>query len=408
MRVTVTTEHHFVRTPDGAVYSETGGRGYRFWTRYLSTFDEVRVVGRVRDAEQPCRDGEEVEGRGVRCIGLPTYRGPVEYLARSRALRRATSEAARSHGAFVLRVPGQIGSLVWSGLGRRSIPYAVEVVGDPREVFARGSVRSFARIPARFAWSRRLRAQCSGATVAAYVTRSALQQRYPPGNSTAAYHVPEVDLPPEAYIESPRRFSRRATRLVSVGSLAQMYKGPDVLLRALALSAVAGQALEVCWVGDGVHRSAMEALARSLGLAPRVQFVGQVACGAGVRRHLDAADLFVLASRTEGLPRALLEAMARGLPCVATRVGGVPELLDEEVLVHPGRPEELARVLTALCTSPSTLDRLGSGNLERARTYSNQARASVLAEFLRRVRSTANPGVAPQDSGHDRGAVTHP
>ena len=387
------------------MFSETGGRGHAFWMRYLALFDEVRVVGRVREVAAPPPGGERVDGPGVRCIGLPTYRGPLEYLGRRASILRAASETTRGGGAFVLRVPGQVGSLVWAGLVRRTIPYAVEVVGDPRAVFARGAVRSLARLPARLVWTRNLRAQCAGAAAAGYVTRSALQRRYPPGSATVAYHLPEVDLPPGAYAEAPRRSTGRATRIVSVGSLAQMYKGPDVLLRALALVGSTGHALELCWVGDGAHRPAMEALARSLGLAPRVRFVGQVASGVGVRQHLDAADLFVLASRTEGLPRALLEAMARGLPCVATRVGGVPELLDAAALVRPGRPAELARTLGALCAAPSALDRLASGNLERARSYSNEARAAIVAEFLLRVRSTADDGVARDSERNPRAAI---
>lgn len=409
MRITVTTEHHFARTSDGAVFSATGGREYAFWTRYLRVFDEVRVVGRVRDVRETLPDGRRVDGPGVSCIPLPDYTGPVQFLARRKELESLAAEVAIQAGAFILRIPGQVGTLVWSHLRRRQRPYAVEVVGDPYDVLQRGAVRSFLRAPARHLWRHSLRKQCSGAAVAAYVTARALQRRYPVDGAASSLQLSDVDLPEVAYASESRRYGPAgASRLVTVGTLAQMYKGPDVLLASISMARRRGVLLEATWVGDGKHRDEMERMARAHGLSSHIRFAGQVATAVGVRACLDAADVFVLPSRQEGLPRALLEAMARGLPCVATRVGGVPELLDDEALVRPGRPAELAQVLVALCTTPSALDRLAAANLARARGYSNEARATILKEFLLRVRSTADPAGVTRDSVGASSAAMRP
>ncbi|GAB3976194.1 glycosyltransferase family 4 protein [Plantactinospora veratri] len=80
-------------------------------------------------------------------------------------------------------------------------------------------------------------------------------------------------------------------------------------------------------LGDGRYRPRLERLATDLGVRRQVHFTGTISAATEVRRQLDAADLFVMPSRTEGLPKALIEAMARGLPAVATSVGGIPELL---------------------------------------------------------------------------------
>ena len=77
----------------------------------------------------------------------------------------------------------------------------------------------------------------------------------------------------------------------------------------------------------------MEQLARDLGLQDQAEFCGNLPAGAAVVRKLDESDLFVLPSRQEGMPRAAIEAMARALPCICRRVGGIPELIGTGELV---------------------------------------------------------------------------
>ena len=121
-----------------------------------------------------------------------------------------------------------------------------------------------------------------------------------------------------------------------MGTLEQLYKAPDVLLDAVGQCFRQGLDLELVWIGGGQYQQQLEARAKELGLSPRVRFLGQLPAGDAVRGELDRADLFVLPSRQEGLPRAMLEAMARGLPCIGSTVGGIPELLPAEDLVPPG------------------------------------------------------------------------
>ena len=107
-----------------------------------------------------------------------------------------------------------------------------------------------------------------------------------------------------------------------------------MLIRAAGALNVLGRPCELTVIGDGRYRAELEALAASLDLP--VRFTSQLK-RPQVMAELDDANLFVLASRTEGLPRAVIEAMARGLPCVGTRVGGIPELLDSRALCDPDR-----------------------------------------------------------------------
>ena len=211
----------------------------------------------------------------------------------------------------------------------------------------------------------------------------ALQTRYPCGGPTFA--ISDVHLRPEALIASPRTYSRPGKHLVFVGSLEQLYKSPDVLIDGVARLCAAGLDLTLTMIGDGRFRQALQTSASAAALGSRLTFLGWLPAGDAVRTQLDRADVFVLPSRTEGLPRALVEAMARGLPCVGSRVGGIPELLPREYLVEPGNSVQLADVIARLVTAPARLSEASARNLERARRFSHSVLGPRRREFYRTV-----------------------
>jgi glycosyltransferase involved in cell wall biosynthesis len=126
-------------------------------------------------------------------------------------------------------------------------------------------------------------------------------------------------------------------------------KGADIMIAALAQPTVRGATLAV--IGDGAERGRLHAQARALGVAGRVHWCGT---RRDARRLLRAFDVVALSSRTEGTPMVLLEAMSAGVPIVATRVGGIPDVANESCarLVPPESPEKLAAAIAALRVDP--------------------------------------------------------
>jgi len=113
-------------------------------------------------------------------------------------------------------------------------------------------------------------------------------------------------------------------------------------------------------VGDGPERAGLEAAAKSLGCKERVIFAGQVS---DVRTFYSTADVFVLPSHSEGSPNVLLEAMAANLPIVATAVGGVPEMVENNesaLLVAPDDPASIAVAIARLLTAKDLAQRLAT------------------------------------------------
>lgn len=386
MRVVVTVEMRFIQTPDNAVWTYEGP-AYGFWRRYLSAFEKVRVVARVKSVPTAVEGAHRVDGPGVEVWPVPYYHGPQQYLLRRVAVGRAVRAASDRTDAVIVRAPSPIGSLLAAYRLRQGLPYALEVIGDPHDVYAPGVIRHPARPFLRRHSTARLRQECKSAAAVSYVTGRLLQTRYPARQSAVTANYSSVDLPAEAFVTAPRTpgRTRHVASLVSVGSLEQMYKGIDTLLEALACLTATNTAVRLVHVGDGMFRPRLERLAARIGVADRVTFVGRIPAGAPVRKQLDAADLFVLPSRTEGLPRALIEAMARGLPAIGTNVGGIPELLTVEDLVPPEEPAVLAAAVGRMLADPARMVTASARNLTRAREYSADALAHRREAFYRAV-----------------------
>jgi glycosyltransferase involved in cell wall biosynthesis len=217
-------------------------------------------------------------------------------------------------------------------------------------------------------------------------------------NSSTAARALEAEGVPRERIEiirngldpgafTPRVFDGAPRTLLVVANL-RPEKAHDVLFRATADLVTRHPRLRLRVVGDGPARAALEALARSLRLDRVVEFLGH-------REDVPAiaadSDIFVLPSRSEASPNAVIEAMAAGLPIVATDVGGIPELVDHErngLLVPPDRPAALAAAVERLVTAPDLAARLGAEGRRRAERHSfDRMAASFERLYLSRLAS---------------------
>lgn len=366
--VVVSIEQRYDRTPDGKVWAPMFD--YSFWKRYLDVFDNVRVVARVRNVPIVQSDFRRADGKYVEFTAVPYYLGPWQYLLSAMKVRHATRKAIKPSDAIIMRVDSQIAACMYPFLRKTGHPYGVEVVVDPYDVFSPGAIKHPFRSLFRWKFVYQLKQQCAASSAAAYVTREALQRRYPALEAGFRTHYSSVELPEAAFVKAPRLFSEKAGKftIITVAYLEDLRKAPDVLINAIAVCVKEGLDLHLAIVGDGKKRKSLEDRVARLGIAGRVQFLGQVS-SCDVFTHLDRSDLFVLPSRGEGLPRALIEAMARGLPAIGSTVGGFPELLPGEDLVPPGNVFELAKKIREVLSDPNRMFCMSSQNIEKAKEF---------------------------------------
>lgn len=292
----------------------------------------------------------------AREVAIPHRRYLREWRELDRCLVEIDPDVVHTHGYRADVVAGRVARA-------RSLPRVSTVHGfvggDPKNRF--------------YEWAQRRTLRGYDAVVA--VSRSVARRLREAGLNGAPLRV----LPNAWSGRSPLRerdeardrlgLPREGTAVGWVGRLSRE-KGADLLLRAFAR--LGRPDLRITVVGDGGEAESLRTLAAGLGIADRVTFHGLVPDAASLYR---AFDLFVLSSRTEGTPMVLFEAMHAEVPVVATRVGGVPDVVsgDEAMLVDPGDPAALAAAMGR------ALD-------------DREAAASRAARARRRLRKDFSPG----------------
>jgi glycosyltransferase involved in cell wall biosynthesis len=265
------------------------------------------------------------------------------------------------------------------------LPYAISLQGGDVPGFDTETLGFYHRLAG--GWIRRLWADAD-AVIANSRGLAALAKAHAPGMSIGVIPAGAgvASLSEHQYPES----TESEVRLLFVGRLVKQ-KGLDVLMRALGKLP-----LNLNWrlvlAGDGPEWTAIAGDAARLGLSRRVEYRGWLGKEMLATVYSEA-DLFVLPSRDEGMPNALLEAMAAGLPVVATQVAGTSEAVvngQTGLMVPPGDADALAGALQALISDPARRQAMGrAGQTRAAARYSWTAVAEAWLEVLMRLPATA-------------------
>jgi L-malate glycosyltransferase len=176
--------------------------------------------------------------------------------------------------------------------------------------------------------------------------------------------VPNGIDPPGELVRELEPGWRAPVRIAMIANLIG-YKGHDTVLRALGRVVRDHPEVKLVLFGEGPERPALERQRDELGLAENVVFAGRRPDAA---QFLPGFDLSLLGSAHEGFPNAIMEAMAYGLPVVATAVGGVPELIEDGVqgrLVPPADPARMASAIAWMIEHPAERARMGAAGRER-------------------------------------------
>ena len=308
----------------------------------------------------------DVAETGARVIELRFRRSPTAARSLARLLRLLRAERPDAVCAF----------LFWSYV--IAVPAAALVTPRSVRISGRASMPEF-DVP-RQKWLVWLRGPSDRLTDAVITNSEAVRHAWHDAVPSVRHKLHVVPYGVRVRRSPAAREAKKVATIACVANLIA-YKGHTTLIRAVA------QLQDLEWrlllAGEGPERESIAALSRRLGIEQRVALLGVVDDIDAVFRR---ADLAVLASDTEGLPNAVLEAMAHGLPVVATAVGGIPQLLQTGAgrCVPPRDPAALAQAIRVYLEDPALRRRAGDiGRHEVEENYSIEAMRDRMLDVLR-------------------------
>ena len=390
MNVLVAVDAQLFMTPDGKVWSKTI-YGYDFWKRYLDVFETVTVASRLGKADYSQVDGYlRSDGDRVSFAPMPMVRGMKGYIKKFVPFIRDAKKAVENEDCAIIRLPSIAATFIEAAYKRKHKPYVIEVVVDPMNAYAGNKL-------AANVLTAQLKKSCINANGVSYVTQYALQKQYPNrarinGKNTRQYfesYYSSIILK-DSFFAPARDYTQIGNKIQLVhtaNNINNDVKGHDIKvvkkLNDLGIDA------SVTFIGDGDLRSELEKMAEKLGVGDKVVFTGLLGSALEVREKLLDADMFILPTKAEGLPRAVIEAMAVGLPCLSTPVNGIPELLETEYMFDPIDVDGFTNKIVELLNNPEKLTQMSIRNIKKAREYEETILQKRRVEFYTRLKNLA-------------------
>lgn len=358
---------------------------YAFFGRYLKVFDKVKILAKVKVTDD-VEGLNKVSGEGLEIIDLPWYRGFRNMLKLFPQLLRIYRNVANDCDCGIYRLAQFESFMVYIfSRKRKNYVYATELVNDP-ETFV--DMASWMRLIS-VKLTKRIISRAQGSS---YVTERFLQDKYPnsfPGHFESYYS--SIDLEEKDIVEAPHEYRiGDIFRIVHVSNAINSdIKGHTTLIKAFNLVHMSNNMVELYFVGDGDKVEHYKEMVRNLGLSKNIHFVGRLSSKKTMLDYLSKMDLMVLPTKMEGLPRTIIEAMARGLPCISTPIAGIPELIDSKYLFDPNDYRGIAAEIMHLIESPDELKRMSRTNIEQSHNYCKEILDKRRYEFYSMLKESA-------------------
>ncbi|WP_342597142.1 glycosyltransferase [Cyanobacterium aponinum UTEX 3222] len=373
MKIIFAHDHRFVPL-EGQVFSESQFDS-SLWIRYLRHFEQLVVIARQGSLSKQKKKENLVLSslENVDFKFLPNLSNLTNQILKRGSCLKLINEYVKEVDGVIARLPSEIGLLAIKSAILNKKPWAVEVAGCPWDgLWNYGSLQGKLYAPIL---TRRMKQAVAKSQFILYVTDRFLQQRYPCATNAITINCSDVEISSP----SPDVLNRRLKRFYSfgdrkiifglIGTLKGKFKGIQTVLVTLKKIRHQLPPFEFRILGGG-EADSWRQLAQSLEVDDVTFFDGTLPGGEPVFQWLDKIDIYLQPSFKEGLPRALIEAMSRGCPCLASKVAGIPELLEPENLIIPGDVSHLGKLLIKASYNPDWCMEQAQKNWQRSHDYS--------------------------------------
>lgn len=362
---------------------------YKTWLRYLKNFDELVVFGRAKldidkSKQVPLSSGEKVKfiiGQSLNSIkSLTLYKNKEKKRLEELILNSDIVIARNSmYGNMAIKIARKLNK-----------PYVLEIVACPfNSLWNHGSLKG--RLVALIAMYNLKNIALSSKYIH-YVSQSFLQKSYPPSSNAIVEKISNVEIPKvenEVLENRLDKIKQKKTKIVFgiIGSFKTKNKGIHTAIEAFAKlnRKVENFSFELRVLGTG-DIEYYEDYAQKFKIKDKVFFDGIRSSGKEVFDWLDDIDIYLQPSLAEGVPRALIEAMSRACPAIASSTCGIPELLDNNELFAPGNHNELSIIIEKVYLDNLWFEKQANRNFEKSKDYTKEKLDNKRFEFYERIK----------------------
>ncbi|MEB6121388.1 glycosyltransferase [Mammaliicoccus sciuri] len=365
MRLLWAHDHKFYNY-ENKVYSKVQF-GQEFWDRYLNHIDQISIVSRLYDMNK--EDSKNIDfynlsSREEVSFLKANFNKKIFFKNNQKFEQINLSELVSSHEKIIVRLPSTIGNYVAIEAIKQKKEFAVELVGDPWDALINlKSIIGKMYAPIMYMKTKHI---VKRAKQVLYVTDNYLQKRYI-NNGLNNTNASNVNI---HFIDEKINKKRNDTKIINIGLIGYLstYKGIDTAIKSLYLLNKNEEfVFKLNILGTGKKEKYIK-LAKKYQMSKNLS-IQTLPTGPPVYEWLDNMDIYIQPSKTEGLPRGLIEAMSRGLPAVGTNVGGIPELLNSKFIIKKGDSKGLAKVINELILNDRLYHECSVENIKKAFEY---------------------------------------
>jgi glycosyltransferase involved in cell wall biosynthesis len=350
---------------------------YSLWNdRYLPVFENMIVSTRAKNMpyEEIIKKKGYVlsNGKNVTMKPISEYNKITDIFFKRNKIIKQLEGTIDQADCVIVRLPSPLGNLACDICRKKNKKYAIEMVACAWDGYRHhGHWAGKIVAPYMFLQTKK---QCKKANRVLYVTSQFLQKRYPTkGISTNASNVMINESSNDVLVNRINKIKTKNGDYVLglVGPLELESKGHIVALKAIKILKEKYPNIKIEFLGAG-DGNKLKKQVNKLGLNTNVVFKGTLPGGDAVLNWMDTIDILVIPSFQEGLPRVLIEAMSRACPAVGARTGGIPELINSEVIHKAGNYKKLATDIEKIIENMDFSIKLAEENFKNSKQYAKE------------------------------------
>mgnify|MGYP006425288669 CR=1 FL=1 len=381
------TDHRFFKHK-GVIY-DNYVFNYSFFKDYLEVFDSITVIARVANLNNIKSDYQQASGKYVEFIAVKDIRGIKWLLFNDKFLKNSQIDLS-GFSAICFRIPSALAFGVWKTnkktFGR---PHMFEFIGDPKEALINENDNFFKKKVYSFIGSLmqyRMKLITKSAVCGSYVSFNHLQNKYPVKDEVQTEVISSIRLNKKYIRDKLPSINTQEINIIHVGSFV-FVKNHNFLIEFFKLLKDENFKVNLTLLGDGALIEESKCKAEQLGLQEDISFKGHITGFDNIIKYLDSNNVFILPSFSEGMPRALIEAMSRGLICFGSDRGGISELLEKDYLFEPTKPEIFFKNFKEIISNKELIEKSRKRNLQLATGFEQNLLTSKRKKILNILKS---------------------